>query len=199
MHISWPSARRGFKDIDPSDVDVTTLFSRIAKENQAEIEAEELGDSAVSVIVKAATRAKAKHMISVLRSQLLYRPGEESVWKSHVLIEPPKDGGARLTVALHPKEGSMGRRAIAAATNSATFEFADISATKTKYKKDLVEALDRISGTLDYTPTGMRMRVQFGSLVVNEWKKDKTEYSLDELSSLVTRAGKRGTTRMINT
>jgi hypothetical protein len=202
VHISWPSGRHGFKDIDPSDVDIKALFSRLAKEHQAEIDAEEV-DSAVGVTVRAATRAKAQQIISVLRDQLLYRPGEEKVWQTNLLVEPPKHGGACLTVALHPKEGTTGRRATATTTAVATqdlvsVDLIDHGATKAKYKEDFIQSLDHRMGILRYVPTGMHMRVQFGTLVLNEWKRDKTEYNLAELTSLAHRSGMRGTSRMLN-
>src|SRR5690349_14422724 len=98
----------GYKDLDPSDVDVSALLSRIAREHEAEIEAEEV-DSAVTVTVKATNRAKAQEIIGILRGQLLYRPGEENVWRARVLVHPPSDGRDSLTAVLQSKEGTAGR------------------------------------------------------------------------------------------
>ena len=199
MEISWPSARHGYKDIAPADVDVKALLSGIAREHGAEIEASEVG-SGVMVTVRTTTRPKAKEVIAILRKQLLYRPGEENVWQANVLVNPPKDVESRLAVVLQPKERSTGRRAIVAATTQdlAPVDSAGLVEAKTKHKKEFTEALDHITGILRYVPNGMRMRVQFGTFVLNEWKKDKSEYTLAELGSLAQRAGKRGTAQMLN-
>ena len=175
------------------------MLSRIASEHGAKIEASEVG-SGVMLTVKTTTRPKAKEVIAVLRNQLRYRPGEENVWQANLLVNPPKDMEGHLTVALQPKEGSTGRRAIVTATTRdlASVDSAGLVEAKTKYKKEFTDALDHMAGILRYVPNGMRMRVHFGNLVLNEWKKDKSEYTLAELGSLVHRAGKRGTAQMLS-
>jgi hypothetical protein len=186
----------GYKDVDPSDVDVSALLSRIAKEHVAEIKAEEV-DSAVTVTVKATNRAKAQEIIAILRDQLRYRPGEENVWRARLLVHPPSDGRDSLTVVLRSKENTPGRRATAATTES--LEPAGDVATKADYKKELAKTLDQTAGILRHNPNGMRMKVQFGTLVINEWKKDKAEYTFAEIESLLSRAGSRGTAQMLST
>ena len=186
----------GYKDLDPSDVDVSALLSRIAREHEAEIEAEEV-DSAVTVTVKATNRAKAQEIIGILRGQLLYRPGEENVWRARVLVHPPSDGSDSLTAVLQSKEGTTGRRFTAATTENR--EPVGAVTTKADYKTELAKTLDQTAGILRHNPSGMRMKVQFGTLVVHEWKKDKAEYSFAELESLLSRAGPRGTGQMLST
>ena len=41
------------------------------------------------------------------------------------------------------------------------------------------------------------MTVQFGTVVLDEWKKGKVEYNFAELESLVGRTGQRGTARIL--
>ena len=199
MVISWPSARHGYKDIAPADVDIKALLSRIASEYDAKIEASEVG-SGVIVTVKTTTRPKAKEVIAVLRDQLRYRPGEETVWQANLLVNPPKVVESHVAVILQPKEGSTGRRATVTATakDIAPIDSAGLVEAKIKYKKEFTDALDHMTDILRYVPSGMRMRVHFGTLVLNEWKKDKSEYTLAELGGLVHRAGKRGTSQMLS-
>ncbi|KAK4152256.1 hypothetical protein C8A00DRAFT_44652 [Chaetomidium leptoderma] len=198
VHVSLPAPVRGFKDVDPSDADIKDLLNRIAGEHAALIEAKEI-DSSVAVTVRATNRAKAQEIIAVLRNTFLYRPGEEVVWRAHPLVHHPRDGGVRLTAVLQPKEGTAGRRATAAATGGlAIAESIDAVATATDYKKGLVKTLDETVEILGYVYSSMRMRVQFGTLILNEWKKDKVEYNLTELENLVRRSGIRGTTRMLS-
>jgi hypothetical protein len=189
----------GFKDIDPYDVDVKALLDGIAREHDARIEAEEI-DSTVSVTVQTTNRAKAKAVIAALRKVFLYRPGEETVWRARLLVSPPKDGTYALVAVLQPKEGTTGRRALAATPKVPTLvDQAGLVATETDYKKSLIKILDETAGHLRHIPNGMRMRVHFGSLVMDEWKKDKTEYTFTELESHVSRSGARGTAHMLNT
>jgi hypothetical protein len=189
----------GFKDIDPYDVDVKTLLDGIAREHEAKIEAEEI-DSTVSITVQTTNRAKAQKVIAALPKVFLYRPGEETVWRARLLVNPPKDGTYSLVAVLQPKEGTTGRRAVAVTPkDQKPVDQAGLVATKAEYKKFLIKILDETAGHLRHIPNGMRMRVHFGSLVLDEWKKDKTEYTFTELESHVSRAGTRGTAHMLST
>jgi hypothetical protein len=184
---------RGFKDVDPSDADVKALLSRIAQEHQATIEAEEVGQ-AVTVTVKAENRPVAEQVLAVLRNQLLYHPGEESVWRAGLLVHPPKGGKGGFTAVLQPKEGTTGRRATAATTNA----LASVDSVEYNgYKTELTATLDNTAEVLRNTPTGMRMAVQFGTVILDEWKKGKAEYTFAELESLVRRTGQRGTAHIL--
>ncbi|KAK4103134.1 hypothetical protein N658DRAFT_422271 [Parathielavia hyrcaniae] len=198
LHLSWPAPMRGFKDIDPADDDVETLLARIASEHDAKVEAEEQ-DAAVSVTIMAMNRAKAQEVIAAVRKQFLYRPGEESVWRVQLVVNPPKDGSNCLTAVLKSRKDATGRR-ITAVTNKNRMPADGVSLTETKtgYKKALIKMLDEVASHLRHNPNGMQMRVHFGMLVLNEWKKDKNEYSLPELDSMVSRAGTRGTTYFSN-
>jgi hypothetical protein len=193
VHVTLPAPTRGFKDVDPSDADVKALLSRIAQEHQAMIEAEEVGQ-AVAITVKAENRPVAHKVMAVLRDQLLYQPGEESVWRARLLVHPPKGGKGGFTAVLHPKEGTTGRRATAASTNA----LASVDSVEYNgYKTELVATLNHTAEVLRKTPTGMRMAVQFGTVILDEWKKDKAEYTFAELENLVRRTGQRGTAHIL--
>ncbi|KAL2159267.1 hypothetical protein VTH06DRAFT_2702 [Thermothelomyces fergusii] len=198
VHVSWPAPMHGFKDIDPSDVDITALLNRLAREHKAAIKAEELGSN-IFVTIRATNRAKAKEVIGYLRSQLLYRPGEDNVWRARLLVHPPSDSWKPTVAALQPREGTTGRRITA--LTSRTLGSVDTSAcpTKAEYENDLTAALNQTVEFLRSNPNGMRMKVLFGSLIVNEWTKDKTEYTFAESLRLVNRVGTRGTARMLDT
>lgn len=192
-----PAAMLGYKDVDPSDVDIKTLFAQIAAEHQVKIEADDDGSA---ITVKAANRAKAKEVIASLQKQLLYRPGEENVWSTQLLVHPPKDGKGYFIVVLQSKEGDAGVRPVAKeAKNIKPASPNELAADTTEYKVGLRNILDRTAGFLRHSPNGMRMRVLFGSAVFDEWKKDKPEYNYIEFGRLAHRVGARGTARMINT
>jgi hypothetical protein len=191
-----PASILGYKDVDPADVDIRTLFSQIAIRHEAKIQTDEAGSV---ITVKATNRAKAKDVIADLQKQLLYRPGEESVWSTQLLVLPPKNGKDHFSVVLRSKEGDPGVRAIAReADHLEPVNADDVTADTTEYKIALRNVLDRTAGILRHSPNGMRMRVQFGSLLLDEWKKDKPDYNFFEFGKLARRVGARGTTRMIN-
>lgn len=174
------------------------MLARAAKDHEAKIEVEDL-ENAIAVTVKATNRAKAREVLAIIRDQLLYRPGEDEVWRAHLMVRPPKDGGSSLTTVLPPREGATGRRAIALTAKLIPAGSDGGATTTIKYKTELMETLNHMAGVLRYTPNGMRMRAQFGSLLLDEWRKGKAKYSLAELEGLVRRAGTRGTAHMLNT
>ena len=122
------------------------------------------------------------------------------MWRAHLMVSPPKNGGSSLTAVLPPKEGATGRRAIAVAAKEliSIGSVGGAATTMDNYKTELMKTLDHTASILRYTPNGMRMRVQFGSLLLDEWKREKAEYSFAELDGLVRRAGTRGTAHMLN-
>jgi hypothetical protein len=193
--VSWPAPGRGFKDVHKGDTDVMSMVDRIADDHEAKIDVEDVGNGAITVIVKAINRAKAKEIIALLRVQLLHR-STEVLWRARLLVNPPSNGGD-LRVLLQSKEGTTGRHATAATTSNP--DAAGFVAKMAKYKSDLATTLDKVTQVLRHDPNGMRMRVQFGTLLLNEWKKNKEEYDLAELGSLLRSVGTRGTSKMLNT
>lgn len=192
--MSWPAPGRGFKDVHKGDTDVMSMLDRIAEDHVAKIDVEEV-DRTITVIVKAINREKAKEIIALLRVQLLHRSTEE-LWRARLLVNPPSNGGDFQAI-LQIKEGTTGRRVTATKTSNP--DAAGFVAKTAKYKSDLATTLDKVTQVLRHDPNGMRMRVQFGTLILNEWKKDKEEYDLAELGSLLRSAGTRGTSKMLNT
>ncbi|KAL2199582.1 hypothetical protein P885DRAFT_29222 [Corynascus similis CBS 632.67] len=197
VNLLWPASMRGFKDIDPADVDVEAILDRLAQEHKASVKAEEIS-SDVFITVKATNRAKVRKLIASIRSHFLYQPGEDSVWRSRLLVHPPSDSWPSFTAFLQPKEGTTGRRITAIKNQPVGCIDTKIYPTKTEYKEELMDSLNKIAGVLRKNPNSMRMKVHFGSLIVNEWTKDKTEYTLEEIVRLVNRAGTRGTARMFD-
>ncbi|AEO65404.1 e0d32aa4-3942-40ed-89d1-57838db8bd8e [Thermothielavioides terrestris] len=196
VHIVLPAHGRGFKDVDPSDVDTRALLSRVAKDHKVKIDAEE-SDSFVTVTVKATHRPAAKDAIAVLRERLLYQPGEEAVWRTQLMVHPPKAGKSYFTAVLQHKEGTIGRRVVAQETTGLKpVNTDDVAAVELEYRDELTRSLDLTAKILRQNPNGMRMRVLFGTLVLDEWPKNKTDYNFAELTNLVHRAGGRGTAHM---
>ncbi|KAK3298919.1 uncharacterized protein B0H64DRAFT_430024 [Chaetomium fimeti] len=196
--VSWPAPGRGFKDVHGSDTDVMAVISRTARDHEAMIEVEDV-DSAVTVTVKATNRAKAAKVIALLRTQLLHRP-EEELWRARLLVNPPTNNNKDLlTVVLQSKEGTTGRCITAAKIkNLGSTDIGGVAEKKARYKADLAKTLDKATEGLRHEPNGMYMKVQFGTLILNEWKKDKVEYNFAELQALLRSAGTRGTSKMLN-
>lgn len=195
--VVWPAPGRGFKDVHNSDTDVMAMVSRIAKDHESMIEVEEV-DGAVTVTVQAINRAKAREIIALLRVQLLHRSAEE-LWRARLLVNPSSHGGD-LRAILLKKDGTIGRYIAAAKTsNPEGIDAAAFAAKMANYKSDLATTLDKTTQMLRHDPNGMRMKVQFGTLLLHQWKKDKVEYDLAELGALLRSAGTRGTSKMLNT
>lgn len=183
----------GFKDVDPSDLNLKAAFSRVEVEHECKVEVEESG---TSIIVKAANRGKAKETVAALRELLLYQPEEESVWRTQILIYVARNGKDHFRALLQQTEGSVGVRPVAMAISGV--EVADVAAAKAEYKQELGWALDGTARVLRHDPNAMRMRVHFGNITLDEWKRGKTDYTFADLGNLVRRAGVRGTARMMN-
>lgn len=196
MCVSWPAAKRGFKDVDPADGDIKRLLSHLAGEHQAVIRAEEV-ESSVMITVKTTNRPTAQKIIKTLRDKLLYQAGEDDVWRTKLLFNPPADGGRPLVAVLEPVVGTTGRKILTAAPKQLS-ESAGTNSPKSEYKEELIKVLDVKASVLRHTTAGMRMKVQFGTVILNQWKKEKTEYTFAELETLLQRAGLRGTAQMHN-
>ncbi|KAL2019461.1 hypothetical protein VTK56DRAFT_9577 [Thermocarpiscus australiensis] len=193
IHVMLPAFDRGIRDVDPSDLVLNTLLSQIADEHESQIAIDEDGFT-----ITAASRAKAKGVIVDLRKQLLYRPGEENVWRAHLLVNAPRDGKNRFRAVLQAKEGAVGVRPVSTTIpDLAPVDLNDAATAKTEYKEELNQTLDRVAEILRHDPNKMRMRVQFGQSVLDEWKKGKEEYTFTELGNLVRRAGARSTAHIV--
>ncbi|KAH6630634.1 hypothetical protein B0J18DRAFT_363894 [Chaetomium sp. MPI-SDFR-AT-0129] len=194
--VSWPAPKRGFKDVDPADGDIKRLLSHLAGEHKAVIRAEET-DSSVMITVKTTNRPTAQKIIKTLRGTLLYQAGEDDMWRTKLLFNPPADGGRPLVAVLEPVDGTTGRKILTAAPKQLA-ELVDTASPSGEYKEELVKVLDGKANVMRHTTAGMRMKVQFGTVILNQWRKDKTEYTFAELETLLQRAGPRGTAQMQN-
>ncbi|KAK3311196.1 uncharacterized protein B0T15DRAFT_66315 [Chaetomium strumarium] len=197
VHVVLPAPMRGFKDLDPSDVDVKALLSRIAGEHDAVAEVETSGP-AVTVTVRAANRAKAQDVVTSIRSKLRYQPGEDGVWRARLLVHPPTGGKNCFTAVIQPQKGTVGRRIVAMSEEPKPSDSNEKVALQLEYAKQLTQAINRAGSILLSNPNAMHMRVRFGTLVLDEWKKDQADYSFVDLCNLVHRVGTRGTARMVD-
>jgi hypothetical protein len=193
-----PAPKRGFKDIDPSDVDVKALLSRIAGEHGAVAEANNNGP-VVTITVRAANRANAQAAITSIRDKLRLLPGDQGLWRIRLLVHPPRDGKDCFTAILQPQEGTIGRRVIATKTEKPKpSDSNEKVALELEYAKQLTQATNRAGSVLLSNPNAMHMKVRFGTLILDEWKKDQSEYNFVDLCNLVNRVGTRGTAHMVN-
>lgn len=185
---------RGFKDVDPSSLDLRTAFSRLEAEHRCKIGVEANG---ASIMIKATNRSTTKEVFTSIRELLLYRPGEENVWRTQILVHPPRDGKEHFAASLRPREGGRGVRPIAMELQDLErAQTKDIAAAELEYKQDLARVLDTTGRVLRHDPSALRMRVRFGTITLDEWKRGKSDYTFAELGDFLRRAGTRGTARM---
>lgn len=196
MYVTLPGPMRGFKEVDPADVDIQTILTQIAQEHQAKVDMDEDGRT---IIIKATNRGRTQEVINKIREQLFYQPGEESVWRTQLLIHPPKGGKDYFNVSLQPKAGEIGMRAVdSTSATTATAKADDLAAEMFGYEEKLRKGLNQKARILRHVPNGMRMRVQFGSLLFDEWKKDQPTYNFVQFGGLVSWAARRSTSHMVN-
>lgn len=55
MYVTLPGPMRGFKEVDPADVDIQTILTQIAQEHQAKVDMDEDGRT---IIIKATNRGR---------------------------------------------------------------------------------------------------------------------------------------------
>ncbi|KAK0730757.1 hypothetical protein B0H67DRAFT_639219 [Lasiosphaeris hirsuta] len=194
LHLTLPSVGYGYTGLDPSDIDTRTLLSQIEEELGVHIHNDVAG---VSLTVMAPDKLKAKQARELIEKILRRKPGEANIWRSWALLNAPKDKNQPMIITLQKVEG--GRRPIATPepqpTTDGDCDGDSISRTASitwQYKERLKEILTATVDNLRNIPNKMRMRVQFGSLQLQQWKKGKVNYTLSEIESFADRLAFRG-------
>ncbi|OIW34461.1 hypothetical protein CONLIGDRAFT_675438 [Coniochaeta ligniaria NRRL 30616] len=188
IQVTLLMASFGYKEADPDDMEFMTIIRQIETENAVVVEVD--GENNW-VDIYASTKDNATNAMDRVRAALKLEVGGAKVWHPSVLMAPVTVGkkgfmallaqmpdGARPYMS--PKAGP--------ATNNA--EFNQLYAKwQTGFREKLFQAVKQIRST----PSEMRMRVQLGTLLLQEWKKNVTEYTYGELENVIKRLGIRGT------
>jgi hypothetical protein len=187
---------RGFKEIEPSSLDLKAVFSCLEAQYECKIDIDENG---TAITVRGRNRERANRAITEIREHLRYEQGGQNIWRAQFLIHPPRNGTEQFRASLQSNRGDLGVRPMAVGGSNPESSTPDgFAAAEVEYKQELRRALDRTARTLRHDPNAMRMRVQFGKVALDEWKRGKTDYTFNELQNLVRRIGVRGTGRIMD-
>lgn len=178
----------GYKEADPDDIELMTIIRQI--ENQHSVVIEVDGDNNWLDIF-AFTKDAATKTVERVRSALKLEVGGTKVWHPTVLMGPVKVGKTRFT-ALLAQTPDGARPYISPKAGPATGNI-EINQLYAKWQNDFREKVYQAARQIRSTPSEMRMRVQFGTLLLQEWKKNVTEYTYGELENVIKRLGVRGT------
>ncbi|KAL1839353.1 hypothetical protein VTJ49DRAFT_1621 [Mycothermus thermophilus] len=192
VHVSMPLPDHGYKIIDPSDIDLQVMLSRLEAEHNAKVEIEVIDEENVTITVKTMNRPTAQAIVKSLKRQLQHHGVEEAVWRPHLLIHPPAAGKAGFKATLRPVENTTGKR-VTVVDGLESAEAGEVAAMKRVYKQSLEGKLGLVGEELRVTVSGMTMKIRFGTAILASWMKDKANYNFTELESLASRAGPRGT------
>ncbi|KAM7212629.1 hypothetical protein V8F06_012006 [Rhypophila decipiens] len=190
--LLMPMPGHGFTALELLNIDVDAAFEQIRDQFQVTITVLDDGDM---IEIKAFNRKKANDAVRALRKILERKPGDRIVWRPLALIKPLSSGNDNGQIALIPNEGIEGARPFAIVKAGHSSESTD-DKDGTQYKEELQKALARAVENLRYVPNRMRMRINFGHVLLKEWKKDQSEYTFAELKQMAHRAGPRGTVHM---
>ncbi|KAL1883862.1 hypothetical protein VTK73DRAFT_7650 [Phialemonium thermophilum] len=181
----------GYKEVDPDDIDLMTVLRQIEGRHDVRI-LQPKDDGVLSIYAKDVLQAQAA--AEAIRVSLVRDADEQEIWHPMVLALPPSTepeefqakleravDGVRL-VAL-PKFNILDWRP----------EIRDAQLCAVEYRKAFQDKISLIVSNLRSSPNEMRMRVQFGVLRLQEWRKNKDIYFFNELKTATQRTGLRGT------
>ncbi|KAK0733599.1 hypothetical protein B0T26DRAFT_745632 [Lasiosphaeria miniovina] len=185
LEITLTLPAHGYKDVDPSELDLQTIINQIAQKFKVHIEMD-FDESDAIMTVFAPNKTGAHGALNALRNMLVCKSGEKSVWHPFALVRPPRSCKENMKIVLSIVEGKKGSRPTAKNAGGPKSSDADpVDKTQEEeYKEELKKALAFTVQNLKHVPNKMRMRVHFGTFRLKEWKKGQTEYTFSELESI---------------
>lgn len=178
----------GFKDADPDDIEFMTVLHQIEELHNVTIQVD-VDDNLLEIF--AHSNISAIKTMAALRELLKHEPGGEKAWHPMVLMAPAKVGQAGFkALLLHSPQGA---RPYIAPDATAGEDIITYDELVTKWTDEFREKLFQAAKNIKSSPSEMRMRIQLGVLLLQEWKKNKTEYNYIELETMIRRLGIRGT------
>jgi hypothetical protein len=178
----------GYKEADPDDIDFMTVVRQIEHQNGVVIEIDVQNNC---LDIYGFTKGSTSKAIAGICSAVKLDAGGAKVWHPCVLMAPVMVGraGFKALLAMSP-QGARPYMSPDAGPLASGEEYRDLVA---KWHSDFRDKVFQAVKNIRKTPSEMRMRVQLGTLLLQEWKKSATDYSYSSLENVIKRLGVRGT------
>ena len=146
--------------------------------------------------VRSLDEIKVKQAIAAIQETMGSRTDEPGIRRAELLVDA--SGAAKIDFQARLERTPAGSRPTAPPFKAPLIEFDDDEgqALAKEYRDAIRTKVFEVAHSLQPSPKEVKMRVHFGSLRLQEWKKDKDTYSYDELQSMIDRIGYRGTFRL---
>lgn len=183
----------GYKELDADDLDLVTILRQIAVRYNVNI-ALPTDDGTISI--NAQSKFRAHEAIQAIFKALQSQADDSKAWHPQILIGPPTSGKDHFEARL--EKAPDGSRPILSPSTTSTSgpDNDDLSPLTQGYQDAFRHKIFQIAGSLRSNPNEMQMGVHFGTLRLQEWKKDKDTYSFDDLEILTRRISLRGTFKL---
>ena len=183
----------GYKVPDPADLDLLKLLRQTGELHHVKIS---MPAGAGIISFNARSQLQADQAIQTVLSSLQSQAYDSEAWHPQILVAPvlrPRDvfkvqlerapTGARPVCP--PDTGSKGKP-----------DGNRLRLLGKEYQDTFQHKMFQVVESLRSNPNEMQMRVRFGTLRLQEWKKDKDTYSYAGLETLARRVGLRGTFKL---
>lgn len=177
----------GYREADRDDIEFMTVIGQIEKQHTVTIDVD---DENQWLDIYAFRKDSAAAAMEAIRCALKLEVGGAKVWHPSVLMAPIMVGKSGFIARV--EQTSEGARPYMS-PNAGPVNAAEALQLRTEWQNDFREKLFQAVKNIRTTPSDMRMRVQFGTVLMQEWKKSTTEYTYGELESVIKRLGVRGT------
>ncbi|KAB5551323.1 hypothetical protein GE09DRAFT_1287968 [Coniochaeta sp. 2T2.1] len=187
--VTMHMASFGYREAEPDDIEFMAIIKQVEMQHAVVIDIDGPNNQ---LEIHAPSRDRAVQAMGQIRTATRLEPGGAKVWHPQVLMAPVKVGkaGFKTLMKQHGNDGVrayMSPKAGPNTTNRAFYGLVD------KWLEEFREVLFRAARQIRVNSSEMRMRVQFGELLLQEWKKNIEEYTYDDLESVIKRLGVRGT------
>jgi hypothetical protein len=178
----------GFREANPNDVEFMTMVAQIEQRHAVVVEV----DSAHNWLeIYAFTTDSLDKALDAFRPALKLEVGSARVWHPTVLMSPVRVGISDFVALLELTP--EGARPYLSHRDGSVTEDSDYNKLRIKWLDDFREKLFQAAQQIRASPSEMRLRVSFGTLLLQEWKKNTTSYTYSELQNVLKRLGIRGT------
>jgi hypothetical protein len=138
---------------------------------------------------------KLHELTGPIRAALSKQVDNSEAWHPEVLIFPPSVKLEKFLVRLEKQP--TGARPVLSLESRGLGDGAERPKSLEKdYHTHFRRKIFQVANNIRSIPNEMRMRVHFGLLRLQEWKKDKETYTYSELEAVTRRLGFRGTFKL---
>lgn len=187
----------GHKIPDPADLDVLRVLKQI--EELHEVTITSITDDGI-ISVNADSLLQADKAVQAILAALKSQAKDEEAWHPEILIGPLIE--ARDTFNARLKKNPDGARFVVSSSTSEAAQPTDVPVGNklhlvgTEYRDRFQRKVHQIADSLRSNPNHMTMRVNFGAMKIQEWKKNKPTYTYADLETVARRVGRRGTFKL---